>query len=116
MKDAKTYSPLDVGVELRRASNPNLYIGSTLRANQILVPSLTEVLVEVFAKSYEPWPSKAEAAKTGRVYLKPREILDLDLKLQSSRLPLQKYRRLHGAKQSGVTRSCGSRIPQCRMA
>ena len=88
--DASTGRTLDAGVTLRRASNPNLFISGTNIPKQLLVPSLTDVLVEISAKGYEPWPPEAERAKASKISLKPHEVLDLNVKLQPSKSFLQK--------------------------
>jgi hypothetical protein len=80
--DASNGRTLDAGVTLRRASNPGLFLSGSNIYRQVFVPSLTDVLVEISAKGYEPWPPEAEKATLGKINLKPHEIYNLNVKLQ----------------------------------
>lgn len=48
--DTATGEKINASVNLRRASNPNLSLGVSASSGTILVPSLTDILVEVSAK------------------------------------------------------------------
>lgn len=76
-RDASTGRTLDAGITLRRASNPSNFTSGTHESNEVLVPSLTDVLAEVYAKGYAPWPPV-------KIKLKPHEEFTLNVKLQPS--------------------------------
>ncbi|SRR5579884_243323 len=81
--DASTGRAIDAAITLRRASNPKLFIGGSNISNQILVPSLTDVLLQITAKGYKSWPPETEKATLGIINLKPHEIYNLNVKLQA---------------------------------
>ena len=67
------------GIELRREANPDLSIYTSAGQRRILVPALTDVLVEITAEGYKPWP---EAGAEGKLFLKPEEVKKLRVALQ----------------------------------
>jgi hypothetical protein len=82
--DAVTAEPIkDYGVTLRRAADPHRFVSERGALNPLLIPSNTDVLVEVWAKGYESWPSKREGA-SGKIRLRPGQSLNLQVKLHRS--------------------------------
>jgi hypothetical protein len=73
---------LTASVTLRRVQNPEFYIMTSATGGHILVPSLTDIAIEVSAPGYKLWPSK-EAANdtTAQIRLKPEEIYKLQVRL-----------------------------------
>jgi hypothetical protein len=80
--DAKTGRPVQVALMLRRASEPDRYLGINKSFSPILIPSDADITIEISAKGYEPWPPEAEKAKLGKINLKPHEVYNLNVKLQ----------------------------------
>ena len=68
------------GITLRRVDNPH-FLGTDPSLERILVPSATDLTVEIEANGYAPWPQPNEA-KLGRIRLQPDEILELRVELQ----------------------------------
>lgn len=69
-------------VTVRRASDPNLFISASVTQRRLLIPALTDVLIEISADGYEAWPPAAEQAE-GRLFLKSQEIRKLSVALQA---------------------------------
>jgi len=76
----------NASIMLRRAADPHLYLGLNAFARPILIPSNTDVLVQVSAKGYESWPSKNKERASGKLHLRPGEVYNLSVELQ----PLKK--------------------------
>ncbi|SRR5579884_1663997 len=80
--DAKTGRPVQVALMLRRVSEPSRYLGINKSSGPILIPSDTDISIEVSAKGYQPWPPDTEKATLGIIRLKPRETFKLNIQLQ----------------------------------
>lgn len=68
-------------VTLRRAANPDSFLSASTTQGRVFVPAFTEVLIEIGAKGYKPWPPQDQAAE-GRINLKPEEVRKLRVTLQ----------------------------------
>ena len=82
--DINTGRTVNAGVALRRASNPKMFLDVSASPGTILVPSMTDILIEVSAKGYEPWPEAKDKAVAGHLHLAPRQVLDLAIRLRPS--------------------------------
>jgi len=61
--DAVTKRKIDsASIILRRVSNPTLFISTSATTGRILIPSLTDVTIEVTAPGYRSWPEPDQAA------------------------------------------------------
>ena len=69
------------GITLRRVDNPHFFIGTNAGVERILVPSRTDVTVEIEADGYAIWPQPNEA-KLGQIRLEPEQLIELRLELQ----------------------------------
>lgn len=67
-------------VTLRRAANPDLSVSVSATQRRILVPALTDVLIEVTAEGHKAWPPTGSAE--GKLFLKPEEVKKLQVVLQ----------------------------------
>jgi hypothetical protein len=68
------------GVSLKRTGVPSTFIGVS-PSDHILVPSVTDVTVEIQANGYASWPPR-DQAKLGQIRLQPEEVLDLRVQLE----------------------------------
>lgn len=68
-------------ITLRRSQNPDLFITTSAAGARILVPSETDILLEVSAPGYKPSASSDGIANT-RIRLKPEEVRKLAVSLQ----------------------------------
>jgi hypothetical protein len=66
-------------VTLRRVQNPDFFIMTSASAAHILVPSLTDIAVEVSAPGYKPWPTLEMAKNSAQIHLKPEEVYRLQI-------------------------------------
>jgi len=69
-------------ITLRRGDNREFFMTASTTEGRILVPSLTEVLIEITAVGYKPWPGPNRPATDARILLKPEEIQKLTVALQ----------------------------------
>lgn len=76
-------------VTLRRVANPNFFITTSAFKQQIPVPSLVDVSLEVSAPGYTSYycPDPANSARSAPIHLKPGEELKLDIRLQPAVSP-----------------------------
>lgn len=58
-------------IRLKCAENPDFYIYTSAYQRRFLVPPLTQVLIEITAEGYKPWPSPDQAATEGKLFLSP---------------------------------------------
>jgi hypothetical protein len=68
-------------VTLRRADNPAAAIETSATVRPILLPSNTDVHVEISAGGYESWPAKGSAKGEGLLHLRAGEVIKLDVSL-----------------------------------
>jgi len=68
-------------VRLQRIGTP-FFIYTSAPGAHLLVPSMTDVSVEVTAPGYKPWPAYGGGSFSGRIRLRPQEVLKLDVQLQ----------------------------------
>jgi hypothetical protein len=68
-------------ITLRRADS-DLFITTSTTVGRILVPSLTDIVVNISAPGYKPWPSPDQAATEGKFLLKPEQVQKLRVTLQ----------------------------------
>lgn len=81
--DAVTKRKIDsASITLRRVSNPTLFISTSATIGRILIPSLTDVTIEVTAPGYRSWPAPDQAVTESRIRLKPEETSRLEVSLQ----------------------------------
>lgn len=84
--DAETGKKIDSAtITLRRKQNPSFFITTSATGGRILVPSFTDVAVEIAAPEYKSWPGREAARTEGKISLKPGEVLSLQVKLQPDR-------------------------------
>lgn len=69
------------GITLNRADNPRSFIGMNAGTARILVPSGTDVTVEIEADGYAMWPQPNEA-KLGQIRLEPEQSIELRVELK----------------------------------
>jgi hypothetical protein len=69
-------------VTLRCADNNDLFITKSTAEGRILVPALANVVVNITAAGYKPWPPQGGAPEKSRVFLRPEEVLKLQVSLQ----------------------------------
>lgn len=67
-------------VTLRRSENPDLFLSASATQGHIFVPASTNVIVEITAEGYKPWPPAGTAE--GKLFLKPEEVKKLRVVLQ----------------------------------
>ncbi|MGD1105339.1 MAG: carboxypeptidase-like regulatory domain-containing protein [Terriglobia bacterium] len=68
-------------ITLRRAAEPTHFVGTSTTMTPILVPSNTDVSVEITATGYKSWPGKGEPIKTAQIKLSPEQGVKLEVKL-----------------------------------
>jgi len=69
-------------IRLKCAENPDLFIYTSAAQRRFLIPPSTQVVIEVTAEGYRPWPGSSRSATDGRILLKPEEIQKLKVALQ----------------------------------
>jgi len=69
-------------VTLRRAEDPHLFLSASTTQRRVFVPAFTEVLIEITAEGYKPWPPPDQAATEGKILLKPEQVQKLRVTLQ----------------------------------
>lgn len=69
------------GVTLRRVDHPNFFMSTSVTVHPLFVPALTEVIMEIRAEGYKPWPA-LDAPDRGRLNLKPGQVVRMDIKLE----------------------------------
>lgn len=80
VSDALTGKPIEsASITLRRIGTPFLITTSTVRA-RILVPSMTDVSVEIHAPGYKSWPQGTQ--DNGQIRLRPEQVFKLQAQLQ----------------------------------
>jgi hypothetical protein len=73
----------DASITLRRVQNPDFFITtSTATGAQILVPSMTDIAIEVSAPGYRTWPTQNLAKSSTQIHLKPEEVYKLQVRLE----------------------------------
>ena len=79
--DAATGEVLrSAAIVISLARNPEVGAGTSTASYPIMVPSDTDVFVQITASGYKPWPAK-EREKEGQIRLKPEEAVELDVKI-----------------------------------
>lgn len=68
-------------ITLRRAEEPAIFVETSTMLKPILVPSNTDVSIEISAPGYKPWPGKGEVMKAARIRLSPEQGVNLQVKL-----------------------------------
>lgn len=69
-------------VTLKRSERLDFSISASASQGRFLIPPLTDVLVEITAEGYKPWPGPDHAATDGRIFLHPEEVYKLQVTLQ----------------------------------
>ncbi len=69
-------------ITLRRAENRQFFMTASTTEGRILVPSLVDVLIEITAEGYKPWPPPDKTTTEGRLLLKPEQVEKLRVTLQ----------------------------------
>jgi Carboxypeptidase regulatory-like domain len=70
-------------ITLRCADNNDLLITTSTTVGRILVPALTNVVVNITAAGYKPWPAQDRGGATdGRIFLRPEQTHKLQVSLQ----------------------------------
>jgi hypothetical protein len=69
-------------ITLRCADNNDLFITTSTTVGRILVPALANVVVNITAAGYKPWPAPDRAATEGRITLRPEQTQKLQVSLQ----------------------------------
>lgn len=82
--DATTGQKLEsAAITLRRVADPDAFIQTSTTVKPILIPSNTEVSIQITASGYKAWPpSKGDPKAAGRMRLEPGQALKMDVKLQ----------------------------------
>jgi len=68
-------------IRLKCADNPDFFIYTSAAQRSFLIPPLTDVLVEITAAGYKPWPPPDQAAEA-KINLRPEEVRKLRVTLQ----------------------------------
>jgi hypothetical protein len=67
-------------ITLRRTQNPDLFLTTSAAGGRLLVPSRTDVTIEIAAPTYKPWPLDGEKSE-GQMRLLPQEVRKLQVRL-----------------------------------
>ena len=68
-------------ITLRRAAEPAIFVETSTTLRPILVPSNTDVSVEITATGYKGWPGNHEPKKKSQIRLSPEQGVKLEVKL-----------------------------------
>ncbi|HEV2494011.1 MAG TPA: carboxypeptidase-like regulatory domain-containing protein [Terriglobia bacterium] len=80
--DAVTGAQMDsAAIWLRRDAVPDASIETSTMVKRILVPSNTDVSIQIKAPRYKAWPADEDPKDRGHIRLKPEEAVRLDVKL-----------------------------------
>lgn len=69
-------------ITLRCADDNDFFISKSTTEERILVPALTNVVVNITAAGYKPWPAPDRTAAEGRIFLRPEQTQKLQVRLQ----------------------------------
>ena len=81
LKDAQTGADLLGVVTLRRVKDPRAVIRVSSTLGPVLVPSGTDISIQVGALGYKPWPALQSEGKQGSLRLRPEEGIKLEVRL-----------------------------------
>jgi len=79
-------------IRLKCAENPDFFIYTSAAQGRFLVPASTQVLIEITAEGYKPWPAPDQATE-GKINLKPEEARKLRVTLQPDPSPVTSERK-----------------------
>jgi hypothetical protein len=79
--DAMTGMKMNAAITARRVAEPAIFFMTSTTMTPVLVPSNTDVSIEISASGYKPWPAKDEPKSKGQIRLSSEQGVKLEVKL-----------------------------------